>query len=340
MRTESKNNLPPASYSRPALGSTVAIYPAKQKPQRFSEWLLYRLCEALWHFFSALLRRLSPQGFRLVAVPVLKILILVAVPRRRILQVLDSALGHTYARATKKGMARGVQHQYTASVVDCLLHMQEPQRLVRRVRVQGVEHLEAARAKGKGVIALGSHMGNFLLVGGFLKLKGYSIHSLFRFFPDDRIMDLVHRDSQCFFSSLIPSLPRRDAVKRILTTLKRNEIVLILADNYKRGEVQTKLFGQPIRSARGPVSLALRSGAPVLPVYLIRDHDGSLLLVIEPELDLIRSGRLNSDVTENTHLIAQHLEGLIRRYPDQWHWLTVRMKGKGKPGRRGTKKIA
>jgi KDO2-lipid IV(A) lauroyltransferase len=114
-------------------------------------------------------------------------------------------------------------------------------------------------------------------------------------------------------------------VKRIAAALKRNEIVFILADNLKRGKIQTRFFGQTVRSSRGPVSLAFRSGAPVLPMYLIRDYDGRSRLVIEPEIPLTRNGRLPEDIEENTRRITHYLETLIRRYPDQWNWLTVRM---------------
>ncbi|TAK07404.1 hypothetical protein EPO44_04105, partial [bacterium] len=124
----------------------------------------------------------------------------------------------------------------------------------------------------------------------------------------------------------IPSRPRRPAVRQILSALKRNEIVFILGDNLKKGRVQTLFFGQPVSSPRGPVSLALRSGAAVVPLYLIRNYQGELQLIIEPEMTLARNGSLPADITQNTHRIVGYLENLIRRYPDQWNWLTVRMR--------------
>jgi lauroyl/myristoyl acyltransferase len=58
----------------------------------------------------------------------------------------------------------------------------------------------------------------------------------------------------------------------------------------------------------------------------VRNYDGKLRLVIEPELLLIRNGSVYEDVSGNTHRIVGYLEGLIGRYPDQWNWLTVRMR--------------
>ena len=114
-------------------------------------------------------------------------------------------------------------------------------------------------------------------------------------------------------------------MKKILETLRRNEIVYILSDNLKKGNIDALLFGQRVPSPRGPVSLALRSGAPVVPMYLIRSYHGHMQLVIEPEIVMKRYGNLSMDIAENTRVIILHLEALIRRYPDQWNWLTVKM---------------
>lgn len=295
-------------------------------------WFLYRSCELTWYFCRWLLDAVPAGAFRRLVAPIISAVILFAVPKRRIVRVLDTAFGQSYADGTKKGLARGVQQHFAANVLDSLLHIGHPDRLRANLSVDGLEHLDTALAQGKGVIALGFHMGNFLLVGAALTLEGYPIHSLFRFFDDPRLMALVHRDSHCFFSSLIPSMPRREAVKNILERLKANETVLILADNLKRGEIETTLFDQHVRSARGPISLAIRSSAAVLPVYLIRDYSGGLKLVIEPELEVIRTGNLSSDIAANTDRVIRHLENLIRKYPDQWHWLTVRMKNTQKSG--------
>lgn len=61
-------------------------------------------------------------------------------------------------------------------------------------------------------------------------------------------------------------------------------------------------------------------------MYLIRNYHGGLHLIIDSEILLIRNGNVYEDVTGNTRQIVRYLEGLIGRYPDQWNWLTVRLK--------------
>ena len=64
----------------------------------------------------------------------------------------------------------------------------------------------------------------------------------------------------------------------------------------------------------------------MVPLYLIRNYQGGLHLIIEPEILMTRNESLTKDIACNTNQIVRYLENLIRRYPDQWNWLTVRMR--------------
>jgi KDO2-lipid IV(A) lauroyltransferase len=71
------------------------------------------------------------------------------------------------------------------------------------------------------------------------------------------------------------------------------------------------------------VTLALRTGAAVVPGYMVRGPDGRLSLTIEPELELARAQRDKMDIAANTVRITRWVEQAVRRYPDQWNWMTV-----------------
>lgn len=294
----------------------------------FGWWLLSRFIDGTLFIFLWLARLLPLDLLAIVFTPPLKLLMLLIIPKRRVLKNLSAAFGHTYSAATKKGLAKGVQEHFTKNLRDCFLQMANPQHTRQNVEFVGSENLQAALAKGKGVIALGAHIGNFVLVGTRVGAEGYPISTLFRLPRYKRIQNTIQRYLPLFHQCIIPSQPRRAAVRLVLEALKRNEIVFILGDNLKRGTVQTLLFGQTVLSPRGPVSLALRSGAALVPMYLIRNYQGSLELVIEPELTLSRNNAVDlyDDIDRNTRDIVRYLESLIGRYPDQWNWLTVRLK--------------
>ncbi len=301
------------------------------RPVTTGRWLACRVGEGLCRLLLRTLRVLPPDRFRRLFAPLLGWLVARAVPHRRIVAAMDAAFGDSYTAAAKRGLARGVQQRMAENILDCLVQAGCPERLREVLEVRGREHLDAALAKGHGVIALGFHLGNFVLLSAAMAVAGCPVHSLIRFLDDERLMNLVLHHSPSFHTRLIPALPRQQAVKRILTALRDNGAVLMLADNLKRGELETTLFGQPVRTARGVASLALRTRAAVLPVYLVRDYSGGLQLVIEPEMDITHTGEPGAGLIAHTDRIMRLLERLVRRYPDQWYWLTA---GLGRPQRR------
>ena len=107
--------------------------------------------------------------------------------------------------------------------------------------------------------------------------------------------------------------------------LRRNEVAIVIADEYRAGSgIDVPFFGLAVLARRGPATLALRTGAAVVPMYMVRDSAGSLTLVIEPEMELVRSGATQAEVKENTLRMTQWLERVVRAYPDQWNWMNIR----------------
>jgi KDO2-lipid IV(A) lauroyltransferase len=104
----------------------------------------------------------------------------------------------------------------------------------------------------------------------------------------------------------------------------------MIADEYRKGSgIEVSLFGRTVIARRGPVTLALRTGAAIVPACMVRQPDNSLKLIIEPELKLERAIRGKEQIRDNTILITQWLERTVRAYPDQWNWMNL-----GRWGRR------
>jgi KDO2-lipid IV(A) lauroyltransferase len=107
-----------------------------------------------------------------------------------------------------------------------------------------------------------------------------------------------------------------------LRALHAGRVLCLLSDRVVGGTpgVEVELFGAPAHLPAGPVTLALRTGAPLLPcaVYFGSGATGHVAIVEEP-LDLVRKGRLRDDVADGTRRLAERLEVLIQRAPTQWH---------------------
>lgn len=203
-----------------------------------------------------------------------------------------------------------------------------PEKIRAEIPVLGRAHLEAALAKGKGAIALSAHLGNFFLVGTRLSAEGYVTSVLVNQPANGYFGHLMDRWRLRVGQRTIHARPRRLAFRNLVQALRRNEITIVIADEYRSGSgVFVPFFGRTVLARRGPATLALRTGAPLVPIYLIRRPDGELKLIIEPEIELAKSGAIKADVRENTLRVAEWLEKTVSAYPGQWNWMNVRWRG-------------
>jgi Kdo2-lipid IVA lauroyltransferase/acyltransferase len=193
-----------------------------------------------------------------------------------------------------------------------------------QVSIIGKEYLNTALEKGSGVVVLSAHLGNFFLLGTRLAVDGYPVFVLVNQPSDGQFAELMDRYRLKVKQRTIHARPRRAALKQLNEILRRNEIAIVIADEYRRGNgIPVPLFGHTVLARRGPATLALRTGAAVVPACLVRQADDSLQLVIEPELEFDRSGTTKAQVTENTVRLTRWLESTVRRYPDQWNWMNI-----------------
>ncbi|MFQ5684113.1 MAG: lysophospholipid acyltransferase family protein [Candidatus Binatia bacterium] len=192
------------------------------------------------------------------------------------------------------------------------------------ISLMGQEHLAAALARGKGVIVLSAHLGNFFLVGTRLAFEGYPTSVLLNVRQGGHVLHLMDDYLGKIGQKAIHAKPRPQALRQLVRVLRGNELAVVIADEYRSGEgIRVPFFGHTVLARRGPATLALRTGAAVLPIYLIRQENRRLKLIIEPEIEILRSGRIQEDVEENTLRITRWLERTVRSYPDQWNWMNI-----------------
>jgi len=206
--------------------------------------------------------------------------------------------------------------------------------IVRAIRYEGFGHIDDALAAGTGVILALPHLGGWEWAGADLGARGYPISvvverlqppDVFEWFVDYR-EDLGMR--------VIPMGP--EAAARCSRALADNRVLCLLSDRVvgDSSSVGVQFFGEATSLPVGPAMLALRSGAPLLPVgvYFGRRAPDHLALVLPP-LARPGKGRLRDDVAAMTQSLAGAFEGLIRRDPTQWHLLQPNWPGdESRPG--------
>jgi len=250
--------------------------------------------------------------------------------RRRMEENLSMAMGGEFRTRERRdavvwrawrNFAQGV-YETTCAVYD------SKEDICSAVAVEGEEHLRRALERGRGVIALSAHLGNFTMIGARLAAAGYPFSVVVKQPKDERFARLIDRYRAMVGIQTISAKPRREAARQILKALRRNEVILVIADEFKSGGVEVEFLGRMAPAPRGPATLALRTGAAVLPTFVTRDHEDRLTLRIGEEIQLVKTGDLQQDVAANASLFAGHLEAMVRCYPDQWNWLGFHRNGR------------
>ena len=243
--------------------------------------------------------------------------------RKRMEENIASTLGREFPNVSeRKTLVWRAWRNFARSVLDTMavLHFSK-ERILSTIKLDGEEHIQHALEKGKGVMALSAHLGNFAMIGARLAASGYPFSVVVKHPADERFARMTDDYRAQLGVHTIPAKPRREAVRGILKALRENRIVLMIADEFKSGDVMVDFFGLKLPAPRGPATLALRTGAVTLPMFATRGADDSLILSVGAAIAPVEREDLEDSVVATTGVYTRHLEAAIRRCPDQWNWL-------------------
>jgi KDO2-lipid IV(A) lauroyltransferase len=245
--------------------------------------------------------------------------------RARSIANIRIALGDRLGAREIHSIARQSLRNFMRACVEIAVAVESSDDKIKAdIPVVGRKHLDAALAKGKGVLLLSAHLGNFFLVGCRIAVDGLPAFVLVNQPRDGRFAELMDEYRLEVRQKTIHARPRPRALRELTEVLRRNQVAVVIADEYRRGSgIEVPLFGKTVIARRGPVSLALRTGAAVVPACMLRQANDTLRLVIEPELELERDQRNAEAIRENTIRITRWLERTVRSYPEQWNWMNI-----------------
>ena len=195
------------------------------------------------------------------------------------------------------------------------------------VKIEGKEYLDETLKRGKGVIALSAHLGNFPLMCTRLVDEGYPLAIVVRESKNPKIVKFMTSMRDSIGMESIPAKPSMTCVSRCLKTLKGNRILFAQIDLHAReSEVWVDFFGYLVPTFKGPVVLSLRTGAPIVPMFIVRNSDNTHRIIIHPPFELEVTGDMEKDTTTNIAKLTKIIETTIRQYPEQWWWALRRFK--------------
>jgi KDO2-lipid IV(A) lauroyltransferase len=248
--------------------------------------------------------------------------------RKTALNNLHLALGREKSEEAIKQICRDVFINIGKSMMETSRFLDYGDNYLRSLaRIAGKENLDQALRQGKGVIALTAHLGNFPLMSIRLAKEGYPLSVVTKLSKNPKTVEFMTSLANSIGLELIPDRPRKTCVSRCLRVLKENRILMLQIDlNAPATEAWVDFFGYLVPTFKGPVIFTFRTGAPIVPMFTIRNAHQLHEITIYPPVDLNITENRQLDVTSNIARLTKMIETIIREHPEQCWWVHPRFK--------------
>jgi KDO2-lipid IV(A) lauroyltransferase len=221
----------------------------------------------------------------------------------------------------RRAELRGVYRSLGWQLVEfCRMTRYTPENTRNWIRTEGLENYLAAQARGKGVLIVTGHLGAWELSSFYHSLMGYPMGMVIRRLDNRRLDDYVNA-IRCLHGNRV--LHKDEFARGLLTAMRAGETVGILMDTNMRPPqgVFVEFFGRQACTASGLARVALKTGAAVLPGFMVWEAaERKYVLHFGPELEFEQTGDAEADAIAATQRCASATEVWIRRYPEQWLW--------------------
>jgi Kdo2-lipid IVA lauroyltransferase/acyltransferase len=194
------------------------------------------------------------------------------------------------------------------------------------IRYEGIEHYLEARERSKGVLIVTGHLGAWELSSFYHSLMGHPMSMVIRRLDNARVDRLVN-GIRCLHGNRV--LHKDDFARGLLAAMRHGETVGILMDTNMTPPqgVFVPFFGHMACTASGLARVALKTGAAVLPGFMVwEEQEQKYVLRFGPEIGLVETGNDEQDMIDNTARFTAAIEGFVRSYPEQWLWVHRRWK--------------
>lgn len=196
--------------------------------------------------------------------------------------------------------------------------------IFRTVEVRGIENFTAAHKKGKGVILITGHCGNWDLMAVYLSMVLTRAKIIARKQNNEFLNRFIVRTREKYGNDIIY---KQGALKQILTALKKNETVALLIDQsvIKSEGIIIHFLGKNAYAMKTPALIARKTGAAVVPLFISRTEKGHLIEILE-EIPLVDAEDSDTALLHDTINFSKPIEDYIRNHPSEWLWIHRRWK--------------
>ncbi len=231
---------------------------------------------------------------------------------------LARSTGRILAPAEQATLVQQVFASYARYYTDTArLPTLTPAEVDRGFSYEGFEHIEDSVAAGQGTILVVPHLGGWEWAGSWLaRVPGFAVTAVVEPLENDELREWMQGWREAVGMQVLPLGPGLGG--ELVQRLRANHVICLMSDrNLGDSGVEVDFFGERTHLPAGAATLALRTGARIVPLAVY--HRGHVNhAVVEPPIVVEREGRLRADITRVTQAIAHRMEAQIRRAPTQW----------------------
>ena len=280
--------------------------------------MVYLLTRAAMFFFNRIPRRLTLFVGAWVGLAAWKLL---GRDRYKIDRHLSLVFDDSLTSHQKRNIARSFFINSGKNLADmCRFEKYYSTEVKPLVSIEGLDEFDAAYKRGRGLLGMTGHIGNFELLAVYFANLGYRIGVIGREMYDVRLNSILVGNRQ---DMGITNFTTTESPRNILRWLKTGGVlgVLIDTDSIRVRGAFMPFFGRLANTPIGQSQLGLRTGAAFLPVACLRTGDNRYHIVVKPEVRIQPSGNIEEDAYRMTLGCTKALEEIIKENKSQWIWL-------------------
>ncbi len=239
-------------------------------------------------------------------------------PRRR---VAADNIALVFPEKSPTEKKKILTESYKSMVWTCLemLAWQRDPALVDKwtVEVEGKQYIDDAFAKGRGIIAVSAHLGNWEHTAAWIgrNCRGVGIARHSDSLWQKKIIQALRT------STGLRILGKEEPMTKAIAVLRRNDTLGLLSDQHGGREgIKVPFFGQETSTVQGAAVFAYLTGAPIIPIQSYRLEPFHFKIILAPPIKYVKSADRKSTIRDITILVNRELEKMIRRAPGQWLW--------------------
>lgn len=237
--------------------------------------------------------------------------------RRIVTNNLNVILGGE-GRKTQR-YTREVFRNFAKYLVDFFRFPKLTSRFIEKcITIEGREYVDESLSRGRGVIGLTAHLGNWELGGVVMAMLGYPVNAIAWTHKNTLVNNFFIRQRTIKGVKVIPV---GIGVRRSFSKLAEGEMVALLGDvdfSHPGYGITATFFKRKAMIPKGPALIALKAGSPILPGFMVREQNDTFRLIFEPPIEYQPTRNVERDVKELTQRVSAVIEKYVRKYPTQW----------------------